>query len=174
MDFESQGAPFLRERSSCPHLRQAPWGAPPCPDTLLGCPMGCPSSAQAPGTHRGDSKGHMGHFPELHPTRNGGRLVPAMRRGTRGCRLAPHLWPCPALSWQVCLWAATCTPCPQPWGCREGTAQRPLPGRGTSLPTEAEISSRSGSFTVKTRTPGRATQQIYSLGSGTGLGIQCQ
>lgn len=103
---------------------------------------------------------------EFHPTRSG-------RRGAWGCHQHPSPGPGLALPLPpACVgWGVTCPSMPTPLGCA-GAARE---GMGTRGPcTEAEISSRSGSLAVKTRTPGRATEQIYSLGSGPGLGIQYQ
>lgn len=131
--------------------------------------MGCPNPTQASGTCSGDSKGPREPFPELHPTRSSGQ---------GGATSIPTLGQ--VLPFDCTTACASNLPTlPTPLGYAKGSwggdSTMLATGLGTSRPcTEAEISSRSGSLAVKTRTPGRATQQIYSLGSGPGLGIQYQ
>ena len=177
MDFQSQGAPFNEEErpplTSAPHPGVAPWGAPPPPRpppwVLHGMPKPYPSLRDL----RWGQQRTRGALPgaSSHPQRWAGAyqgVPPASQPLAKSC---PFIAPLPV--------PASCPPVPAPLGyaraARGGVSTMLAAGMGTSRPcTEAEISSRSGSLAVKTRTPGRATQQIYGLGSGPGLGIQYQ
>lgn len=138
---------------AAPHLCPAPWGAPPSPhppQVLPGVPKPCLSLRDL----QWQQQRSKGTFPELH-------LTPEVGRGYREVPPAPQALPlhCPTAC--ACWRSDLSLPARTPGERGDGGAGA---GVGTARPrTEAEISSRSGSPTVKTRTPGRATERFTVL-----------